>query len=107
MLKLSCKLMMAGTSKDRALIDIGQTVKNHSSICDFVLAVHALSRCDTPARMNGIGKGKVLRALLKRVKLTGMADPNAVWGTYNMKLPILNLCVMGVFFFSHFKYFLC
>ena len=58
MLKLPCKLMMAGTSKDRALIDTGQTVNNHSTFYDTVLAAHALSGCNTTARMNGIGKGK-------------------------------------------------
>ena len=69
MIKLVCKLMMAGTSKYRALIDIGQAVNDHSTICDTVLAAYALSGCDTTARINGIGKGKVMHALLKRVKL--------------------------------------
>ena len=71
--------MTVGTSKDRVIIDIGETVKQHAAIWDTVLAAHALSGCDTTAKMNGIGKGKVKRVLLKGVKLSKMGDPNAVW----------------------------
>lgn len=52
---------------------------DHSTICDTVLAAHALSGCDTTAKMNGIGKGKSMCVLLKSVKLPSMGDPNAVW----------------------------
>ena len=88
MLNLSCKRMMAGTSKDRVLIDIGQKPLYNLRYCTS-LSAPALSDCDTTAWMNGIGKGNAMHALLKGVKLPSMGDPNAVWETYYMKLPIL------------------
>ena len=58
--KLSCGLLMEGTSSQRTPIDIAATAKKHANIVQQLLAAHALSGRDTVAYMYGIGKGTVV-----------------------------------------------
>ena len=56
----TCIVLMECTSRMRAVIDIGATAKQHADIAGQLLAVHALTGCDTVAFMWGIGKAKLL-----------------------------------------------
>ena len=64
---------MEGTSRMRAVIDIGATAKQHADIAGQLLAAPALTGCDTVAFMWGIGKTKaavkVLLSGCKRLKM--------------------------------------
>ena len=51
---------------DTKIIDIGMTVRKHKDIVDSLIALHALSGCDSVPMMFGIGKGKALSALKKQ-----------------------------------------
>ena len=55
------QLCMCSTVKDRAVIDIMQSVKVHTSIVPDLLAIHALTGADTSAATFGIGKIKALK----------------------------------------------
>ena len=63
MKKLTCDMLMIGTSAGRKCIDIKATVEKHNDIIDNVLAAHVLSGCDTVSTLYGIGKGTVLKVL--------------------------------------------
>ena len=65
---------MEGTSRIRAVIDIGATAQQHSHIAGHLLAAHALTGCDTVAFMWGIGKAKAVKVLLPRCNLLKMGN---------------------------------
>ena len=46
---LTCIVLMEGTSRMRAVIEIGATAKQHADIAGQLLAAHALTGCDTVA----------------------------------------------------------
>ncbi|MES9884040.1 MAG: hypothetical protein ABW185_24600 [Sedimenticola sp.] len=62
-LHMSCQVILEGTHKDRTLIDIQKTVRQHKEIIPSLISAHALSGCDTVAYLYGIGKGTVLKKL--------------------------------------------
>ena len=49
--------------KERAVIDIRQTVQRNSDIVPDLIAAHALFGCNTVACFHGIGKGTALKTL--------------------------------------------
>jgi len=61
--KLSCNLLMVGTSHSRASVDIKATAKEHTDYVPQILAAHTISGCDTVSYLWGIGKGTVLKML--------------------------------------------
>ena len=54
-------VLLEGTGRMRAVIDIGATVKQHAGIAGQLLAAHALTGCGTVAFMWGIGKAKAVK----------------------------------------------
>ena len=65
---------MEGTSRMRAVIDIGATAKQHADIAGRLLTAHALTGCDTVAFMWGIGKAKAVKVRLPGCKLLKMGN---------------------------------
>ena len=63
--KWNCDVLMEGTSGERRVISIREAVGQHSADIESLLALHALSGCDTVPQMSGIGKKKALNALRK------------------------------------------
>lgn len=76
--KLSSMMLMEGTSGERTMVDIGATAAKHQLIIPSLLAAHALTGCDTVARLTGIGKLKVIKQLEKgtEIRLLGELDCN-------------------------------
>lgn len=74
---LSCSLLMEGTSSERTLIDITATAEAHAQIVPQLLSAHALSGCDTVAKLSGIGKATVVKQLQKGIKLDRLGDTSA------------------------------
>ena len=63
---LSCTLTMESTTNSkRTVVDIGESVKEHQEVMHSILACHALSGCDTVAKLSGIGKVTALNTLKK------------------------------------------
>ena len=60
---LQMTVTMESPISGRAVRDIGKTVSKHKDIIPDLLAVHALSGCDTVACCFGIGKGTALKVL--------------------------------------------
>ena len=61
--KWTCNVLMEDTSGERTVISIPETVSKNSDIVGSLVAMHALSGCDTVPQMSGIGKKKSLNAL--------------------------------------------
>ena len=75
--KLKYSLFMGGgASEERMTVDIGATVKKHQTIVPYLLAAHTISGCDTVPYCYSIGKGSVLKALSKGVKLEKLCERN-------------------------------
>ncbi|KAH3755283.1 hypothetical protein DPMN_189974 [Dreissena polymorpha] len=66
---LTCTVLMKGTSADRTIVDIGATTQKNKA--------HALSGCDTVARLTGIGKIKVIKQLEKGLHLDNLGVKDA------------------------------
>ena len=66
---LQIPMVMESPIKERTVIDIQATAEKHRSIMPSLLACHALSGCDTLAVCFGVGKGKMLTVLKKRVDM--------------------------------------
>ncbi len=64
---------MEGTSSGRTVVDIGETAKKHAAIVTQLLALHAITGCDTVAQLTGIGKITAIKTLLagQSLKLLG------------------------------------
>ena len=58
------------------LISINKSVKNNENVIPSLIALHALSGCDTVPMMFGIGKAKALKAT-RKVPLQHIGDLNA------------------------------
>ncbi|KAJ8870229.1 hypothetical protein PR048_029246 [Dryococelus australis] len=58
---VSACVLMESPVQERTIVDIGQTVRKHSSVISELLPANALSGCDTVACYFGIGKGQLLR----------------------------------------------
>ena len=77
-MKPNSQLCMCSPVKDRAVIDIMQSVKVHTSIVPDLLAIHALTGADTSAATFGIGKTKSLKvARTARFPLLAIGDTQA------------------------------
>ena len=63
--KWSCTVLMEDTGGDRRVISIPEAVHKHRDKVESLVALHALSGCDTVPQMSGIGKKKALNALAK------------------------------------------
>lgn len=74
--KITCSLLMQGTSAGRTVIDIAATWKKHSVIVSQLLAAHALSGCDTVAQPYGVGKASVIKMLEKGSTLEKIGETN-------------------------------
>ena len=73
--KLTCCLLMEGTSAaERTVIDRAATMKKHAAIIPQLLAAHALSGCDTVARLSGLGKATVIKHLQKGTNLNNLVN---------------------------------
>ena len=69
------QLCMCSPVKDRAVINIIQSVKVHTSIVPNLLDLNALTGADTPAGTFGIGKIKALKvARTARIPLHAIRD---------------------------------
>ena len=75
--QLSCFCFMEATSTVRATIDIAATVQRHSAIIPQLLAAHALSGCDTVAKLSALGKSTVVKKLQQGHKLYKLGNKNA------------------------------
>ncbi len=65
-------VLMEGTSRMRAVIDIGATAKQHADIAGRLLAAHSLTGCYTVAFMWGIWKAKAVKVRLPGCKILKM-----------------------------------
>lgn len=74
---ISTCVLMESPVQERTVVDIGETVKKHSSIISELLAAHALSGCDTVACYFGIGKGKIVKVLRSGLSLSLLGDERA------------------------------
>ena len=72
----SANLYMDTFTEDNKLININKSVHNNKEIIPSLIAMHALSGCDSVPMMFGIGKAKALKAL-KNVPLKSIGDINA------------------------------
>lgn len=71
--KLMFTVLMAGTSAQRATVNIQESALKHKLIVLYFLAAHALTGCDTVGCLYGIGKVTVVKDLSKGMKL------DAIW----------------------------
>ena len=77
---MSSRSLLESPVKDRVTIDIKDTVIEHRNIIPDLLAVHALSGCDTIACYFGIGKGTMLKHLKHRIHLFPHKEiPMPIW----------------------------
>ena len=72
----SANLYMDTFTEDNKLININKSVHNNKETIPSLIAMHALSGCDSVPMMFGIGKAKALKAL-KNVPLKSIGDINA------------------------------
>ena len=71
------RVIMESPIKERTVIDIGKTVEKHACVVSAILPAHSLTRCDTVACCQGIGKAtalKVLRTGSHSLSLQGVRD---------------------------------
>jgi len=76
-MNLTCTVLMESTSAYRTIVDIGATTQKNKAIIPSLLAAHALSGCDTVARLTGIGKIKVIKQLVKGLHLDHLGVKDA------------------------------
>jgi hypothetical protein len=75
--KLSSCITMQSPIKGRSCIDIKESAQKHTQITPQILALHALSGCDTVAATYGIGKAKAIAVAQKGWKLDLLGQPTA------------------------------
>lgn len=74
---LQCSMIMQSPIHGRSCVDIPATVRKHSDIVPQILAIHALSGCDTVAATFGIGKVTAISVAKKGSKLSNVGKANA------------------------------
>ena len=74
---LSAAVLMEGTSPQRALENIGETVKKYRDILPNLLAAHALTGCDTVGSYFGIGKATAVKVLESGYQFHEVGDPSS------------------------------
>ncbi len=78
--QVTTPIFMESAIKDRAVIDIQQSVQKNKKIIPNLLAAHALTGCDTVGASHGIAKGTMLTVLRKNMyPLDLLGDVNATW----------------------------
>lgn len=75
--QLTVPMIMDSPVSGRTAIDIRSSVQQHSLILSDILAMHAISGCDTVACCFGIGKAKALKVLKTGYSLSCLGDENA------------------------------
>ena len=77
---LQIPMVMESPMKERTVIDIQATVEKHRAIIPSLLACHTyLAGCDTVAVCFGVGKGKMLKVLKKRVSVDMIGNIQVDW----------------------------
>ena len=74
---VSTTVLMEGTSPQRAVINIGDTVNKHQNIVSNILHAYALTGCDTVGSYHGIGKTTVIKVLQSGFQFESVGDPAA------------------------------
>ena len=74
MVGLKVPLTMESPSKERAILDIKQTLAKHKEIVKNLLPAHAISGCDTVASYFGVGKGTVIKLLKEGYDLSAIGN---------------------------------
>ena len=74
---LQCPMIMQSPIHGRKCVDISATVNKHSDIISQVLAVHAISGCDTVAAIYGVGKVTAISVAKKGFKLNSIGKVGA------------------------------
>ena len=72
-------LMMEPSVHGRVCVDIRETVKKHPTLISQVLAIHAISGCDTVAASYGIGKLTAVATSKKGFVLDSLGVIDAPW----------------------------
>lgn len=62
----------------KSLISIRKIVEKYKDLIPSLLAVHALTRCDTVPKMLGTGKGKPLKLFLQNITFLDIQGSNKV-----------------------------
>ena len=93
-MNLTCTVLMGSTSADRTIVDIGATTQKNKAIIPSLLAAHALSGCDTVARLTGIGKIKVIKQLEKGLHLDHLGVKDASFDLVFVISNIINYSVL-------------
>ena len=76
---LQIPMVMDSPINERTVIDIQATVEKIRAVIPSLLACHTLSGCDTVAACFGVGKGKMLKVLRKRVSVDMIGNIQADW----------------------------
>ena len=72
---ISSTILMEATHNERTIVDINATVEKYSQFIPSLLALHALTGCDTVPKYYGIGKKKAFNALVKNeLSLANIGD---------------------------------
>ena len=71
---------MQGTSSERSIYDIKETVEANKEIMPSIVAAHALSGCDSVAPYHGVGKLSIIKRLKEGMKLLHMGCLNEDFG---------------------------
>ena len=71
---------MQGTSSERSIYDIKETVEANKEIMPSIVAAHALSGCDSVAPYHGVGKLSIIKRLKDGMKLLHMGCLNEDFG---------------------------
>ena len=74
--KLVSSLTMHSPVKGRSCIDVKETARTHSEIMPEILAIHALTGCDSVAATYGIGKIKAIAVSRKGYTLDKLGKPS-------------------------------
>ncbi|KAG0729507.1 hypothetical protein GWK47_030173 [Chionoecetes opilio] len=75
--KLQSSLTMQSPIMGRSCIDVKETARKHSAIVPELLALHALTGCDSAAATYGIGKTKAIAVVRKGYTLDQLGKPLA------------------------------
>ena len=71
--------MMEPSVNERVCVDISATVKKHSNVIPQILAIQAISGCDTVAASYGIGKLKAIATSNKGFLLDSLGAVDIPW----------------------------
>lgn len=74
--KWSSKIYMDPFSNENKIVSINKSVHSNKKVVPYLIALHALSGCDTVPMLFGIGKAKALKAV-EKVPLQHIGDTNS------------------------------